>query len=106
MEKDNATDFLAILQMLKHRNIGVLFERNQVKMSTSRLYTFFSCVLCSSSSISVIQFGNIAAILSTFCAVMSGDSMRSFSIRFILLRCKFAKVANRIFQEFNLCYRR
>ena len=71
---------------------------------TARLYAFFSCVLCSSSSISVMQFGNRAAMRSMFCAVISGDSMRSLSIGFILLHCKFAKVANRIFQKFFLCY--
>ena len=106
MKKDNAADFLAILQMLKRRNVGVLFERNQVKMSPSRLYAFFSEMLCYSSSISVMQFGNRAAILSMFCAVMSGNSMHSFSIRFILLHFKFAKVTNWIFQEFYLCYGR
>ena len=42
---------------------------------TARLYTFFSGVLCSSSSISVMQLGNRAAMRSMFCAVISGDSI-------------------------------
>lgn len=74
----------------------------QFKADT-RLYIFFSGVLCSSSSISVMQLGNRAAMRFMFYAAIFGDSTRSLSIRFILFRCKFAKVANRIFQKFFLC---
>ena len=52
---------------------------------TARLYTFFSGVLRSSSSISVTQLGNRAAMRSMFCAVISGDSNFIFSIRLFLL---------------------
>ena len=61
---------------------------------TARLYTFFSGVLCSSSSISVTQFGNRAAMRSMFCAVISGDSNFILSIMSSLPFCYISLSSN------------